>query len=152
MVALSDFLSIMTTFTKIVLLINRIDERKVLLSMYNVVYAKINGQSDSNVAKYAKKIYILIIFQSAAIVCRLRKALCQITRSVLCHSKPCGTSATRCLGMYTIQNIYVIGILWTWWFCLLVQQETFGIIVRAWPYPIPIYWTNLFWFDVPWKD
>lgn len=51
---LTDFLSVMTLYAKLVLLLNRLDERRPIVSIFNLVFSKSNGQSDPNINRLAK--------------------------------------------------------------------------------------------------
>jgi NCK-associated protein 1 len=54
LLTITDFFSVMVGFAKLFLLMNRIEERKLLLTIFNVLFTKVNGQAEPNVQKVYK--------------------------------------------------------------------------------------------------
>jgi NCK-associated protein 1 len=51
LLTMTDYFTVLTNYIKMILLLNRVDQKMLLLCLYNLVYFKVNGTNEHNVQK-----------------------------------------------------------------------------------------------------
>lgn len=48
---MADFLDVLAGFGKLILLLNRVNDRRLIVTLFNLAYTKVNGKTEENIAK-----------------------------------------------------------------------------------------------------